>query len=244
MRYAIFSDIHSNLEAYQAVLENMSYERIDRYICLGDIVGYGANPKECINLTRELIEKKGCLCVAGNHDSAVAEITPISSFNSFARLAVVWTRKNIDPAENNFLSLLPILKNEDGLVFVHASLTSPQEWRYIYTLDEAYNNFEILREKICFIGHSHIPVVFKAGKHFEYFMLSSFKIEDDCRYIVNVGSIGQPRDRDPRACFIIYDTDKNLLEYKRVDYDIARAQAKIIQAGLPQILAARLEVGE
>ena len=244
MRYAIFSDIHSNLEAYQAVLEIMSYERIDRYICLGDIVGYGANPRECIALTRELVEKKGCLCISGNHDAAVAEITPISSFNTFARLAVVWTRKNIEPAENDFLSLLPILKNEDGLIFVHASLKAPQEWPYIYTLDEAYNNFEILREKVCFIGHSHIPVIFKAGRHYEYFVSSSFKIEEDCRYIVNVGSIGQPRDRDPRACFIVYDTEERLIEYKRVEYNIAKAQAKIIEAGLPQILASRLAVGE
>jgi diadenosine tetraphosphatase ApaH/serine/threonine PP2A family protein phosphatase len=244
MRYSIFSDIHSNLEAYQAALKVMAPERIDRYICLGDIVGYGANPKECIELTRELVEKRGCLCIAGNHDAAVAEMTPLTSFNTFARLAVIWTRKVIDPADSNFLSLLPLLKSEDGLVFVHSSPNTPQEWRYIYTLDEAYNNFEILREKICFIGHSHIPVVFKADNHFEYFVSSSFKIEAGFRYIVNIGSIGQPRDRDPRASFVIYDTEERSIEYKRVEYDIAKAQAKIIQAGLPQILAARLGVGE
>lgn len=244
MRYAIFSDIHSNLEAYEAALNVMAEEKVDRYICVGDIVGYGANPKECINITRELIKGKGCICVAGNHDSAAVEMTPILSFNAFARQAVVWTRKMIDQADNEFLSTLPLLRGEVDFIFIHASLDRPDEWHYVYTLDEAYKNFELFLEKICFIGHSHIPVVFKADKHFEYFVSPLVKIEEGFRYIVNVGSIGQPRDRDPRACFVIYDTENCSLEYKRVRYDIAKAQTKIIQAGLPEIMAARLAVGE
>lgn len=244
MKYAIFSDIHSNLEAYQASLKVMSEEKVDRYICLGDIVGYGANPKECISITRDLIENKGCICVAGNHDAAAAEMTSISSFHTFARHAIIWTRKNIDQSENDFLSTLSLLKAEVDSVFVHASLDRPDEWQYVYTLDDAYMNFELLREKLCFIGHSHVPVVFRSGIHFDYFISPSIKIEADFRYIVNVGSIGQPRDRDPRSCFVIYDTEKGTLQYKRVQYDIAKAQAKIVQAGLPEVLAVRLAVGE
>jgi len=244
MRYAIFSDIHSNIEAYEASLEVMLKEKVDHYICLGDIVGYGANPKECISITQGLIKEKGCICVAGNHDAATVEMTPASAFQRFARLAVVWTRKTIDQSENEFLSTLSLLKNEGDFVFVHASLDRPEEWQYVYTLDDAYKNFELFREKICFVGHSHMPVIFKAGKQFEYFISPSVKIEEDSRYIVNVGSIGQPRDRDPRACFVIYDTESRTIEYKRVRYDIAKAQNKIIQAGLPEVLALRLAVGE
>ena len=244
MRYAIFSDIHSNLEAYEASLEAMLKEKVDQYICLGDIVGYGANPKECISLTRELIKEKGCICIAGNHDAAVAEMTPISRFNPLAREAIVWTKKIIDQNENEFLSTLPLLKSERGCVFVHASLDRPDEWQYVYTIDDAYKNFEFFKEKVCFIGHSHIPVIFKGGKNFEYFVSPSIKIEEDFRYIVNAGSIGQPRDHDPRACFLIYDTEKCTFEYKRVQYDIAGAQTKIRKAGLPEIEAVRLAIGE
>lgn len=217
---------------------------IDRYICLGDIVGYGADPKECVTVTQELIEKKGCICVKGNHDAAACEMTSISNFNTFARLAVVWTKNNIGQSESMFLRSLPVLKREKEFVFVHASLHNPEEWHYIYTIDEAYNNFELLQEKICFIGHSHIPVIFKMGKQFEYFVAGSVKIENGARYIINVGSIGQPRDRDSRACFVIYDTDESVVEYKRIQYDIAKAQKKIIKAGLPEILAIRLASGE
>lgn len=244
MRYAIFSDIHANLEAYEASLKVMAEEKVDRYICLGDIVGYGANPKECISLTQELIKEKKCVCVAGNHDAATTEMIPVSFFQTFARQAVLWTRKVINQEENEFLSTLSFLKSEEGLVFVHASLDRPEEWQYVYTLDDAYKNFELFREKICFIGHSHIPVVFKANERFDYFVSPSVKIEEKFRYIINAGSIGQPRDHDPRACFVIYDTENKNVEYKRVRYDIAKAQAKIVQAGLPKILAFRLALGE
>ncbi|MBL7170539.1 MAG: metallophosphoesterase family protein [Candidatus Omnitrophica bacterium] len=244
MRYAIFSDIHSNLEAYKASLEVMLNEKVDQYICLGDIVGYGANPKECISLTQELIKEKGCICIAGNHDAAAAEMIPVSLFNPLAQEAIVWTKKIIDQNENEFLSTLPLLKSERDCVFVHASLDKPQEWQYVYTIDEAYKNFELFKEKACFIGHSHIPVIFKGGKNFEYFVSPSIKIEEGFRYIVNAGSIGQPRDHDPRACFLIYDTEKCTFEYKRVQYDIAGAQTKIRKAGLPEMEAMRLAIGE
>jgi predicted phosphodiesterase len=244
MRYAIFSDIHSNLEAYEASLRVMAEEKIDRYICVGDIVGYGANPKECISLTRELIDKKGCICIAGNHDAAVVQMTPVSNFNAFARQAIRWTKKIIDQDENEFLSRLSLLNSQKDFVIVHASLYKPEEWHYIYNIDEAYKNFELLQNKICFIGHSHLPVIFKANKHFEYFISPSITIEKKFRYIINVGSIGQPRDRDPRACFVIYDAKNCTIEYKRIQYDIIKTQAKIIKSGLPEILAARLAAGE
>lgn len=244
MRYAIFSDVHANLEAYQACLEAMEALKVDRYICLGDVVGYGANPKECIATTRRLIDEKGCVCVVGNHDAATTEMTAIRNFNTFAQQAIVWTRKVIDEADNDFLSTLSFLRRENDFVLVHASMDRPEEWHYVYTLDDAYKNFEILKEKICFVGHSHIPVIFRAGRQFEYFVSNFVKIDRESRYIINVGSIGQPRDHNPAACFVIYDEEQASLEYKRVRYDIAKAQSKIVQAGLPEILAIRLAIGE
>ena len=218
MRWAIFSDIHSNLEAFDAVVKAYKEENIDTYVCLGDIVGYGVNPVECIQMARDISD----VIIAGNHDWAVAGQFSTDYFNDWARRAVLWTQKRISHSDNMFLSSLKLIYEKDDLVMVHGSLESPQYFDYVTGTSKAYNNFRIMRKDICFIGHTHSPEVFSQDEsgNIECMQKESFQVQEGRRYIVNVGSVGQPRDGDTRACFCIYDTEKKEILIKRVNYDI------------------------
>lgn len=241
MRYGILADIHSNLEAFIEVKKQRETENIDKFICLGDIVGYGANPKECIIQSKEMFD----VIIAGNHDWAAAGTFDLLCFNQYAREAVKWTKEIIDEAEANFLKSLPLIKEVDDFILVHGSLYHPDDFNYILNLPEALKAFNNMQQHICFIGHSHAPAIFVKGENLsiDYLDVSKIKMAPEKKYIINVGSVGQPRDGNPKACFCIYDTDTKIAEIKRVSYPVEKTQNKIINAGLPYFLATRLAGG-
>lgn len=242
MRYAILSDVHGNLEAFQAVLDNVETEDIQKIIFLGDIVGYGANPKECMDILRE----KTSDVVAGNHDWAAAGKTNLQNFNSVAREAIEWTISALSKEHLDFLAQLPLKKEEDCFSFAHSSPLHPQEWNYIFSGYEALRNLQTLKKNLCFVGHSHIPTVFLLTEFEELFFSTSFSeiiLEENVSFLINVGSVGQPRDSSHLASYGILDTEKKVFFLKRVDYDIEAAQKKILAAGLPPILAERIGRG-
>lgn len=241
MRYGIISDIHGNLEALNAVLESLSEERIDRYVCLGDLVGYGANPNECVELVQEFTD----WVIAGNHDWAAVGLTDISVFNSHAREAVLWTARHLTGEHRTYLKRLPLQWPDEEALFVHATPESPEEWHYIFSPYEAGAYLDTMSARICFIGHSHRPVVFARDDDGQHLVSGTdFRMKPSWKYIVNVGSVGQPRDGDPRACYAVFDAEEGTAEVKRILYDMEKARRKILRAGLPAIEAERLTYGE
>ncbi len=241
MRYGIISDIHANLEALHAVLEHLSKERIDRFVCLGDLVGYGANPNECVALVRDLTD----WVIAGNHDWVAVSLSDSSAFNHHARKAALWTAGCLTEEHRSYLSNLPLKQSDGEALFVHSTPEEPERWRYILSPHEAGKHFDVLNAQICFIGHSHRPVVFARNDDGHVLVLGTdFSMKSNWKYIVNVGSVGQPRDGDPRASCAIFDTEEASVRVKRVRYDIEKAQQKIRRAGLPNIESERLAYGE
>ncbi len=240
MRYGIFSDIHSNLEAFNKAIYSLKKQNIDKLICLGDIVGYGANPKECL----EIISKLKPEVIAGNHDWANVDKFNLGFFNWHAKEAIIWTKRKINKDNWRYLRSLPLMYQENNFCCVHASLDSPREFNYVITAKQAEKNFFLLKAKICFIGHSHFSEAFSFNRgEIKHLLQKKIDIEKNKKYIVNVGSIGQPRDGDPRLSFCIYDTKKKLVEYKRLQYDVKAAADKINKNGLPEFLAQRLYLG-
>ncbi|MDD5731265.1 MAG: metallophosphoesterase family protein [Candidatus Omnitrophica bacterium] len=241
MRYAIFSDIHSNLEALNAVLDAYKKERVDKYLCIGDLVGYGADPKECIKRAKEVAD---VIC-AGNHDWGSVNLFPLDFFNSNARTAVLWTRKNLEGPGKVYLESLKLVFADQDLTLVHGTLDDPQEFNYMTDAYIAEETFKLMRTNVCFLGHTHTAGVFEKVKdeNIYYREAVNFYINDYGKYIVNVGSVGQPRDRNPRPSYCIFDTGQRVVELKRVDYDIETARKKILGAGLPEFLADRLLTG-
>jgi predicted phosphodiesterase len=242
MTYAIISDIHGNLEAFLSVVKYIEshQEKIDRVICLGDVVGYGADPGECIRISREISD----VILAGNHDFAVCEQTSIEDFNSYAKEAVLWSRDTLNEDEISFLKKLPLKHEEEIIDFVHSSLYRPEFWRYLFSTYDTHIDFRILEKKILFVGHTHVPIIFEDdGKNVKALSPSELSLNSHNKYIINPGSVGQPRDRDPRASFAIFDSDREYIEIVRIEYDIKKAQKKILDAGLPEILATRLDYG-
>lgn len=240
MRYGVFSDVHSNLEAFQVVLNYYQKQQIDRYIFLGDIVGYGSNPQETIALLKRL----NAICIAGNHDLAAVDKFDVNSFNSFAREALLWTKKQLDYESKIFLSKFSLTYEEDDFICVHGSLDDPYRFNYVKDMEDALNNFSLLKKRICFIGHSHSAEAYclRKGEIF-HAKKEIITLAADAKYIVNVGSVGQPRDHDLRASACVFDTDKNTILFKRFEYDIKKAAGKIIAQGLPEILGERLYAG-
>lgn len=239
MKYGIISDIHGNLEALNAVLDDAADKGVEKYLCLGDIVGYGANPKECI----KKIISINAECVVGNHDHAVVGLTDTVYFNTNAKMAVTWTEQILSEKEKKFLADLPFVRKVDDITLVHSSLESPEMWRYVLNDVDAEKNLKRLENRICFIGHSHMPCIFQEQYNSRalFDFLNRITIKE--KSIVNVGSVGQPRDGDPRASYVIYDSETMIVSFERVPYNIKAAQKKIIKAGLPKILAARLDMG-
>lgn len=240
MRYGIFSDIHSNLEALNAALEAYKKENIERYLCVGDIISYGADPSPCIKIVREL----KVVIVAGNHEWGVCDKIGLENFTDIAQEALVWTKAVLKEHERDFLSGLPLTYEEENFILVHGSLNHPADFNYLENMEEADMGFTQLKKQVCFVGHTHRPGVFvERDKELFYKPLKALVLEDNKKYIVNVGSIGQPRDRDCRASLVVYDSDAKIIELKRVEYDFKRTQEKILKSGLPEFLALRLAEG-
>ncbi|MGE5197069.1 MAG: metallophosphoesterase family protein [Deltaproteobacteria bacterium] len=241
MRYGIFSDVHSNLEALDAVIAAYKKESIDQYLCVGDVVGYGADPRECIDKVKAI----ALFTVAGNHDWAATGLFPAEYFNQAASEAIAWTKRNLNTQCWGFLeSLQVIFKNRD-LTLVHGTLHEPEDFHYMTDTLAARHSFGLMEGNICFVGHSHMPGVFirDLSGRISYKEKQSLMVEKGNLYIVNVGSVGQPRDLNPDAAYCVYDTEENNIEIKRVKYDTGSARKKIIDAGLPGFLGDRLLSG-
>jgi predicted phosphodiesterase len=241
MKWAILSDVHANLEAFQAVVKDLRREDAEQIAFLGDIVGYGANPVECLAALNDLTE----IVVAGNHDFGAIGQTDVRGFNAAARAAVEWTGENLTASNQSFLRQVPLVRQVKNFTFVHASPCEPEEWNYILSLHEAERGFEALGTPLGFVGHSHRPVIFMKEKSGEVMAVREDEVilDPGKRYLINVGSVGQPRDRNAAASYGLLDETSGKYRLKRVPYDVQSAQEKILRAGLPAFLADRLSRG-
>lgn len=243
MRYAILTDIHANLEALRSVIAHIARLGVDTVLCLGDIVGYGADPNACV----EMVRSEGIACVLGNHDAAACGIAEPDNFNPAAKEAVLWTRSVLTRDNAGFLRELPRSFLVDNIVLCHGSINDTN--RYIIDDNDVRDNFSLLETLTggpgtCFFGHTHIRVAYSlSGGVIERELTDEMRLSRDRKYLINPGSVGQPRDGDPLAAFLIYDSLERTVVFFRVQYDIAACQAKIIHAGLPARLAERLAMG-
>ena len=241
MKFAVISDIHANLEALSAVLKDCEQQKVDKIHCLGDVVGYGCNPSECLDLVARNCEVK----LLGNHEYMVLDLISENFANSVARASMEWTQKQIGDIELSILEDFTVDAVIDDLYFVHSSPRNPEEWNYILTAAEANEAFEDLRHSCCFIGHTHLPMIYleRTDKLPRVQNGHDILMDADYRYIINVGSVGQPRDEDPRASYVIFDSKTLDLKFQRVAYDIAATQQKMTEANLPKMLVERLSLG-
>ncbi len=241
MKVAVLSDIHGNLEALEAVDRVLRQMEVRSILFAGDAVGYGPDPEDCVRW----VEERSALSVAGNHDHAAVGAADAGGFNPLARAALEWTRDHLSPESAGYLARLPLMGEAEGAAVAHANPRQPGEWGYIMTLWEADISFGYFTAPFCFIGHSHHPVMVKRDPKGGVSVMhdASFRVEQGCRYLVNVGSVGQPRDRNPAACFGLLDRESGDFSLVRVSYDVARTQEKMRKAGLPEPLAARLAEG-
>jgi predicted phosphodiesterase len=239
MKYGILGDIHGNLEALEAVLERLEAAGVKKYVSVGDLVGYGASPCECIRKVREL----GTTVVAGNHDFAAVDKLNIDFFNAYARESALWTRSALSDEDKQYIKSLKLVEYCDNFIIVHSTLYSPELFEYIQTSYDAHLSFEQQTTPISFMGHSHVPVNFFKRKNVSFNMDNEIRLDESTKIMVNVGSIGQPRDENPDAVCVIYDADEGVVRTSRIHYDVEKSARKIVQAGLPEILAERLKYG-
>jgi diadenosine tetraphosphatase ApaH/serine/threonine PP2A family protein phosphatase len=240
VRYAILSDVHANLEALRAVLDDAA-DRADAILCLGDTVGYGADPGPCV----ELMGERAVASVAGNHEWAVTGQMDLQWFNPYAREAAEWTHDRLDDECRAYLGALPLVAEVGDALLVHASPARPDEWDYILSADDGFAVLAHFATRLCFVGHSHVPgawSIASSGRTHERGAVH-LRLEQGRRYLVNVGSVGQPRDRDVRAAYAIWDVEARAVEIRRVGYDVETARRKIVAAGLPSMLGDRLRAG-
>lgn len=246
MRYLILSDPHANWEALSAVLRRVRRKKFDVTLILGDLVGYGAGPNQVVDAIRALTGE--VILLRGNHDKVVAGIENGANFNHAALAAARWTAEHLTPVNSRYVRELvrgPIVTPE-GFTLCHGSPLD--EDTYVFSMYEAFEIFENYPAELVFFGHTHVPSLFaQQGSQIRIALLrgttGSIQLEPGARYLINPGSIGQPRDRDPRASYMTYDSGKKLVRWHRVDYPVARAQERILKAGLPRVLADRLAVG-
>ena len=240
MRFAIFGDIHANLEAFEAVLADALDQGCTAYICLGDVVGYNANPRECL----ELVQSLKCPVVKGNHDDYASSESSLESFNPLAGVAIQWTRDQLSKSEKRWLGALPLVSEIHGFMIVHATLEDPGGWGYVLNQLDAAASFFKQTTELCFFGHTHAPRAYikdssVVGLPFDHLIIKSGR-----KYFVNVGSVGQPRDGDWRASYVVFDEEKRMIRLRRLSYDLPKTQEKILLSGLPPRLADRLAFGK
>ncbi|PYJ11824.1 MAG: metallophosphoesterase [Verrucomicrobia bacterium] len=239
MRYAILSDLHANLEATEAVMADARAHDCTHFVCLGDVVGYNANPHECV----EIVQKLECPVVKGNHDEQAALSESSRGFNALAEAAINWTREHLTEEDKAWLRALPLTLPVRDFSIVHATLDAPDQWGYVFNSLDAVASFAYQNTSVCFFGHTHVAGAFVREEGVRKVKVDQLTIEEAKKYFINVGSVGQPRDGDWRAAYCIYHVENNVVEQRRVKYDLATAQKKIIEAGLPHLLADRLELG-
>jgi predicted phosphodiesterase len=250
VKFAVLSDVHANLEALTAVLEDMDRRSVDRILFLGDAVGYGADPNPCL----ELLEKSAFRFVAGNHDRATGnDLECLEDFNEDAAASIRWTQGVLPPEAKDRLHRLPLDCLDKGTYLVHGSPCEPESWRYVTSEQDAQRGFGACESRVIFVGHSHIPAAFvevECRRLFTGVMRrikavapETLQLEPSCRYILNAGSVGQPRDGDPRSAYAIFEPEEGRYTLHRVLYDVEKASDKIRKAGLPDRLADRLKSG-
>jgi diadenosine tetraphosphatase ApaH/serine/threonine PP2A family protein phosphatase len=240
MKYAIFGDIHANLEALQAVYADASEQGCSQYVCLGDIVGYGASPSECLESVRAL----GCPVVRGNHDEGASDDSSLEDLNPLAETALKWTREQLSREQREWLRDLKLVRQVRNFTIVHATLDSPGAWAYVTNRFDAMASFSYQFTPVCFYGHTHVPRIFEKDDTVRSGRGLELHVERGRKYFINVGSVGQPRDGDWRASYAVYDVQEQQIHIRRVVYDVTTAQEKIIAAGLPKLLAERLAFGK
>jgi predicted phosphodiesterase len=242
MRIAIISDIHSNLHALEAVLKDIEKQVPDQIFCLGDIVGYGAYPRDCLRLV-----KANCsLVLKGNHDDTASYPKDLDSYYDEARISLEWTRDQLEEEDIDYLRSLPYVNEGKLTSYVHASLNEPENWEYIEYLEALQAHFSKQKTEVCFAGHTHLPAIFGAAEleSADLTWNNPLPLPRDQRILVNPGSVGQPRDSDPRACYVIYDEVQRIVTYRRVRYEVERAMNSIRAVKMPAFLADRLAKGE
>jgi len=243
MRYAIISDMHSDLEALTAFFEETAQLGIDKIICLGDIVGYNASPNECVDLIRE----KKVKCIMGNHDMRASGAVGIGDMNLLASESMEWTKGVLTEENKKFLEKLPLkVRVNNRFLAVHGWIDDTD--KYIFGAGDALKNFKLLEAvrniNLCFFAHTHVPITYiQADTTVKLNLDTTVKIEKDVNYLINPGGLGQPRDKDPRGSFLVYDTETQDVNFYRVEYDIQATAEKIIEAGLSPRLAERLKLG-
>lgn len=241
MKTGIISDIHGNFEALKAVLDALKKEKVDRIVCLGDVVGYGPDPNLCI----DRIKQTAFATIMGNHDAAAINSISTHDFNENARIAIEWTQKVLGFEQVMFLNTLPMVFTEKDWMAVHATPKAPEAWDYIFTESQIVQNLKAMEKPICFIGHSHMPIAFIQEPNGDILVRNAEEIhfEPSKKYLINVGSVGQPRDGDPRAAYGIFDEEKRVFTLKRIPYEIPKVQEKMRVSGLPIPLIERIAEG-
>ncbi len=241
MRLAFFSDVHANLEALNAVLEDFARQKVERCFFLGDAVGYGADPNPCVKAICGATPVR----IMGNHDYAVLGQIETLQFNQYARLSIEWTKEILSAESIQLLSNFSVQEEAEDFHLVHATPKNPLEWEYLLDLDDAEENFDYFPKPVCLIGHSHKPLIVRKHKEEHATLLpeNSVVLEPDWRYIINIGSVGQPRDGNPKACYLLYDTASREARLVRVAYDVAAAQKKMKVLNLPEYLIERISAG-
>ena len=240
MKYAIFGDIHANLEAFEAVLADAEQLGCTDYVCTGDIVGYAADPNECLRIVRDM----NCPVVKGNHDEEAILNTSLEGLNPLAKQAMEWTRAQLNEDERDSLNNMKLVRQVADFTIVHATLDTPGSWTYVTNKFDAMASFSYQFTQLCFYGHTHTPRIYVKGDSVEPLEEMEVKLEMGRKYFINVGSTGQPRDGDWRASYAVYDAENQNVEIRRLDFNIRKAQDKIIDAGLPEMLAHRLSLGK
>jgi len=240
--YAVLGDIHANIDALNAVLDDARAQGVTHFVCVGDVVGYNAAPAACIRAVRDEL---GCPCVRGNHDHYVSDPgTNLADFHPSAAQVVEWTRSQLAVDDVQWLHDLPLQKPVMGFMLVHATLDKPDHWGYVFENQQAEANFSYQYTPLCFHGHTHVPIIYsnEPGGVVHY-QPRDFTLELGQRLFINVGSVGQPRDGDPRASYVVYDMAARQIHFRRVAYDVQAAMARNRLAGLPEKCASRLEIG-
>lgn len=240
MKFAILGDIHANLEALDAVLADAASQGATHHVCIGDVVGYNANPHECVERVRSL----DCPVVKGNHDEEASADTEIVGLNPLALAALLWTREHLSDDDKKWLRELRLVRQVRDFTIVHATLDTPGSWAYVLNKFDAMASFSYQFTQVCFFGHTHTPRFYVKGLTVTAEPGPTMTIEPGRKYFINVGSVGQPRDGDWRPAYALYDLATATVTIRRVDYDITTAQQKIRDAGLPPQLADRLAVGK
>lgn len=239
MRIAIFGDIHANLEALEAVLQDAANLHVTQYVCMGDIVGYNADPVACL----ERIRAMDCPSVKGNHDEDASGAHSLENMNPLAAAALEWTRLQLSDEQRQWLRRLRMVRQISDFTAVHSTLDQPNNWNYVTNRFDAMSNFSYQFTQICFHGHTHVPRVYIKTDRVQEVSADTLAISEGEKYFINVGSVGQPRDGDWRACYVVYDLAQQIISFRRIEYDVALTQHKIRAAGLPELLAARIAEG-